>query len=205
MKKVLCFGDSNTFGFIPENGGRYDKQTRWTGILAELLGTDYKIIETGCNNRTAFTDNPAGVQMTGYKILPTLLSEDLDLVILNIGINDLQKIYSTSQEDIEHGIKGLIRTVKAGAPRAKILLISPSCLKVNILKSYFAQLFDENSIEKSTWLAPIYEKIAKEEGCEFLDMDKFVPASDLDGLHYTPEAHKKVASVILNSIKNTNN
>ena len=36
MKKVLCFGDSNTFGFIQESGKRYDKNTRWSGILAQL-------------------------------------------------------------------------------------------------------------------------------------------------------------------------
>ncbi len=198
MKKVLCFGDSNTYGYIPENGGRYDKNTRWPGVLSTLLGVDYKIIEGGCNNRTAFNDNPCGLQMTGYKALPTLLTEDLDFVILNIGINDLQKIYSTTQTDIKNGVTALVRTVKEKSPRAKILLVAPSHITKNILKGYFAQLFDESSIEKSAWFAPIYEEIAREEGCEFLDLNKFVAASILDGLHYTPEAHAKIAKIISN-------
>ncbi len=33
MKHILCYGDSNTHGYIP-GGGRYDDDTRYTGILA---------------------------------------------------------------------------------------------------------------------------------------------------------------------------
>ena len=36
MKKILCYGDSNTFGFNPENGKRFDNLTRWSGILKHL-------------------------------------------------------------------------------------------------------------------------------------------------------------------------
>ena len=90
MKNILCFGDSNTFGFNPENGKRFDKSSRWTGILQTLCQNNYHIIEAGCNNRTAFSDNSAGKMFTGYKILPELLNENLDTIILAIGINDLQ-------------------------------------------------------------------------------------------------------------------
>ena len=38
MKHVLCFGDSNTWGFIPGTCKRYDEHTRWTGILQDELG-----------------------------------------------------------------------------------------------------------------------------------------------------------------------
>ena len=37
MKEILCFGDSNTYGLIPGTTRRYDRETRWTGILAEKL------------------------------------------------------------------------------------------------------------------------------------------------------------------------
>ena len=45
MKHILCYGDSNTHGYIP-GGGRYDDDTRYTGILAKLLGSDYRIMMT---------------------------------------------------------------------------------------------------------------------------------------------------------------
>ena len=46
MKEILCFGDSNTYGLIPGTTRRYDRETRWTGILAEkLYDKGYRIIE----------------------------------------------------------------------------------------------------------------------------------------------------------------
>ena len=59
-KRILCFGDSNTYGFIPENGLRYDENTRWTGILKKISGDEFQIIEAGGNNRTGFTDSVDG-------------------------------------------------------------------------------------------------------------------------------------------------
>lgn len=43
MKHVLCFGDSNTWGFIPGTCKRYDEHTRWTGILQDELGADWRL------------------------------------------------------------------------------------------------------------------------------------------------------------------
>lgn len=38
MKQIVCFGDSNTYGYIPENGERYPWGVRWTSLLNEKLG-----------------------------------------------------------------------------------------------------------------------------------------------------------------------
>ena len=48
MKNILCFGDSNTYGYIPGNRGRYDYEVRWTGILNERIREHgYRVIEEG--------------------------------------------------------------------------------------------------------------------------------------------------------------
>ena len=53
MKKVLCFGDSNTWGYNPSTKDRFPKEIRWTGILQGKLGSeDTKIIEEGLVGRT---------------------------------------------------------------------------------------------------------------------------------------------------------
>ena len=33
MKTILCYGDSNTFGYIPGTGMRYPKDVRYPGRL----------------------------------------------------------------------------------------------------------------------------------------------------------------------------
>ena len=200
MKKVLCFGDSNTFGFIPESGKRYDKNTRWSGILTQLAAEKFEIIEAGCNNRTAFTDNPAGFEQTGYKVLPTLLNKDLDCVILAIGVNDLQIFYNPTLEEIENGMRRLVDIVREHCPKAEIILVSPARLTDNIFNGYFRAMFDKMSIEKSLYLSEIYESIAKEKNCRFADWDKIVTVSPKDGLHLEPDAHKKIAEAMFESL-----
>ena len=200
MKKVLCFGDSNTFGFIPESGKRYDKNTRWSGILAKLAAEKVEIIEAGCNNRTAFSDNPAGFEQTGYKVLPTLLNKNLDCVILAIGVNDLQFFYNPTLEEIENGMRRLVDIVREQCPKAEIILVSPARLTDNIFNGYFRAMFDKRSIEKSLHLAKIYEEIAAEKDCSFIDWDKIVKVSPKDGLHLEPDAHKKIAEAMFESL-----
>lgn len=202
MKKVLCFGDSNTYGFIPSSGGRYGKDVRWTGVLQKLLGAGFNVIEQGCNNRTCFAQNPDGKLFTGIKILPELLTPDLDFVILSIGVNDLQFQYGRNLSDFSTGIGALIELVKSKSHSAKIILASPPIIRKNILKSFFAAMFDSESIEKSLKLPEIYEKCAKEKGCIFLDLNKIVKTSDIDGLHYEAEEHRKIAEAFAQLLLN---
>ena len=196
MKKILCFGDSNVYGFNPLNGSRYDVSTRWSGILSKKLN----IIEAGCNNRTAFSDNPAGIKETGYKILPQYIEKySPDIIIIAVGINDLQTQYNNPLENFKTGLENLMNLCN----KQKIILLAPSCIKECILNSFFSEMFDENSINKSQKLTPIYEYIATKYNCDLLDLNKIVSTSNLDGLHYDTQAHAIIAEnlkSIINSI-----
>ena len=66
MTTILCYGDSNTYGYNPVNGLRYPKDVRWTGVLQKLLGEQYAVIEEGCNGEQQF-----------LKILPNHGKQDL--------------------------------------------------------------------------------------------------------------------------------
>ena len=200
MKRILCFGDSNTYGYNPHNGSRYDKNTRWTGVLQKLAGENYEIVEAGGNNRTAFSDNPDGIQFTGYKLLPEYLKENYETIILAIGINDLQIFYNPTIEEFENGIRAFVSGIVEKTPDSDIIILSPSHITENILKSNFRFLFDEISIEKSKKITPIYEKIAKEYNCKLLDLNKLVNTSKIDGLHYEAEEHNKIAESVIKLI-----
>lgn len=205
MKKVLCFGDSNTYGFIPQSGLRYDKNTRWTGILQSLCGSDFSIIEGGCNNRTAFVDNPAGAEQTGYKILPEYFTKDyFDIVVLAIGINDLQLFFKPTLEEFEQGIEKLIKITKDLSPNAKIILVCPPKLDLAGIKSgVFSFQFDEISVEKSYHLPQIYKKLAEKHACKLVDLNEIAKVSPLDGLHFSAESHKTIAENLYKNLKQT--
>ena len=60
MKTILCFGDSNTWGFRPDGTGRFEWEARWPGILQRELSGYARIIEEGLNARTTVFDDPVG-------------------------------------------------------------------------------------------------------------------------------------------------
>lgn len=200
MKEILCFGDSNTYGFIPAIGGRYPKNLRWTGILQKLCRREYKIIEAGCNNRTGFMDNPDGKKQTGYKALPNVLKPNLEWVILSIGVNDLQFQYNASMPLLRQGLEELVAMCRSISPNAKILIMAPPKLTPKVLKCFFSCMFDQSSIEKSQNLATIYEQVAQENDCEFMNLEGIAEISSIDGLHYSAKGHKAVAQEIFNKI-----
>lgn len=203
MKKILCFGDSNTYGFNPQTGGRFDKNERWTGVLQTLAGSDYAITEAGCNNRTCFRDNFEGKKFTGYQILPEYLSTKYDLVVLWIGSNDLQRQYNVCVEEIQYGIENLIEIVRSIQPDTEILIIPPMVIGKEVLASkIFSFLFDENSIEKSLLVCEIYRKTALKYNCNFLNFDGVITPSLCDGLHFEACEHQKIANIVYKEIEN---
>ena len=75
MKNIICYGDSNTFGYNPKNSSRYDENARWTAILQKNLDSEYEVINEGMPNRTGFVDNPEGVLFSAQKHFPQFLSK----------------------------------------------------------------------------------------------------------------------------------
>lgn len=202
MKKVLCFGDSNTFGFNPKNGLRFPKDIRWTGVLQDLCKDEFQIIEAGCNNRTSFRNNPEGKIYTGHQVLPEYLQESPDIVILALGSNDLQRQYRTTLEEIEYGLEGLIKIVRETLPESRIIILSPTPIGQEVLKAkIFSFLFDETSVEKSKYFAEIYSQVALKNVCEFIDLTPIAPVSKIDGLHYEAEGHREIANAVLQVLK----
>ena len=45
MTTILCYGDSNTWGYIPGIGGRFAPDVRWTGVLQSPLGQGFRVAE----------------------------------------------------------------------------------------------------------------------------------------------------------------
>ncbi len=198
MAELVCFGDSNTYGFNPRNGKRYDENTRWSGILKEKLKEKIRVIEAGCNNRTCYSINPESEELTGILALPKYLSINTEYLIIAVGLNDLQKFYSSTDEEIREGMTKLIEIAKNTNPNMEIIILAPSKIRKNILNSYFSALFNEDAIEKSAKIPSIYGQIACEKQCRFINLDEFVCACDIDGLHYFEDEHKKIAEIIIN-------
>lgn len=195
MKKILCYGDSNTFGYIPENFGRYSKNERFSGILEEILTQEFEVLEEGMNNRTGFFKNPEGLKQSGGQYLSVYLQnhKDIDIAVLSLGTNDAQFFYNLNEQITKTGLKNLIKSVREYNPDAKIIIIPPVKITLNILKSHFSMMFNQESIEKIQNVFPIFEQVATENNCYYFDFNEITSPSKIDGLHYTKESHRLIA------------
>lgn len=200
MKRILCYGDSNTFGFDPVTGDRYEPEIRWTGRLQQLLGKDYCVVEEGCNGRTAYYTDPEEEWKNGmYCLKPCLNSQKpLDAVILMLGTNDLKTMFHASVREVAHGIGLLLDVIRSFMEEKQgfepvIVLVSPPRIGSAIVESSFRRSFDSSAAVRSGEFSGYYRTAAQEKGCIFFDAAEFVEPSEADSLHLMPEAHRILA------------
>lgn len=201
MKTILCFGDSNTYGLMPDSVGRYPREERWTGIIQEKLGKDYYIIEEGQPGRTTLWDDPIEEHKNGRDyLLPCLDShKPLDLVIVMLGTNDLKTRFSLTPFDIGASMETLLKMIlrsdagiQGRAP--KVLLVSPVPMH-SVGRDDLDQMFLDGE-RKSRELARYYEEVARRFEIDFLNPGNEIETNDLDGIHYSPKGHARMAELM---------
>ena len=211
MRKIICFGDSNTWGYDPEGNGRFADDVRWTGRLATLLGDDYKIIEEGQNGRTIANEDPWewGTKSGIDYVLPMLETQQpANLLIVMLGTNDLKIKFNLPAADIAGSLQNLILKVKSHCkyhlcfPDFKILIVAPPALGEGIKTSIFAPFFaTDDVVQKSKDIGVWYENVAKQFDCEFYNAAADITAGDFDSLHLSPEGHKMLAEKLAEKIR----
>ena len=211
MRRILCFGDSNTYGFDPVTQGRLAEDIRWPGRLAKLLGDDWRVIEEGCNGRTTRMIDPSDPWKSGLEYLkPCIHShKPLDLIIVMLGTNDLKTVFGLSTEEIAGNAEALVHEIDdyyqkktADKVRPPILLISPPEIGPGIATtSFLAPLYDETAITRSKEFSGYYRTVAERNGCWFLDSAPYMLPSEQDSLHVMPEGHAKMAEAVYTCVK----
>lgn len=203
MKHILCFGDSNTWGYSPQDGSRFPPNVRWTGTLQKTLGADYNIIEEGLNGRTTFINEEgedARPFRSGSDVFSMILESHrpLDLVTIMLGTNDLKLEFNLSVEEIAQGVKELCEIVLSSEylidNPPKLLLISPIHIGFTIQPDQ--EEFFEQAREKSYQFAEHYQRVAEELGIHFLDAAKIVSPSEGEGVHWDADQHIKFGKVL---------
>jgi lysophospholipase L1-like esterase len=206
VKTILCYGDSNTWGAIPgDRHERYPLHIRWPGLLQNILGAGYYVIEEGLSGRTTSIDDPFEDGRNGKtSLMPCLRTHDpIHLVVLLLGTNDLKARFSYTVFDITKGIALLVNMIQQSKLGMKdqsphVLLVAPP--PIDMLSDY-AEEFEGGTI-KSQDLAEHYRLKAVELGCEFLNAGAVIQSSKKDGIHWESADHKKIARAIANKIIN---
>ncbi len=199
MKRILCFGDSNTWGYIPENGERYPRNIRWTGIISERMKCcNVEILEEGLCGRTTVFEDLYRPGRNGALALPGILSQytEIDGAVIMLGTNDCKSCYKASAQEIGAGIEKCLDILLQRLPADKILLLSPIYLGENVWKEEYDPEFDQHSVKVSKELKRVYEHIASGKHIRFIAASDYAYPSNADEEHFTPEGHAAIANAV---------
>lgn len=173
--KILCFGDSNTWGFDPRSffGERYDAADRWPERLAELTG--YEIINEGANGRI-IPRNPY-VLRTLQKHAP------VDLFLVMLGTNDL--LQGADAETAAQRMELFLKDLLPHCPN--VLLIAPPPMKRG------AWVPTDGLVDGSYRLADAYREVADRLDIPYVDTREWKIELCFDGVHFTEDGHRAFA------------
>lgn len=172
--KVICFGDSNTYGYDPRSwlGGRYNADIRWVDILASKTG--WTVCNMGVNGRE--------IPLTAPDIPP-----DTDLLIVMLGSNDL--LQGRRPEEAA----GKLERFLSGLPllRDQILLIAPPPM------SRGEWVPNQQLIDDSHTFAQCCRSLVGRLGIRFADAGDWDIPMAYDGVHFTEQGHRAFAAGLL--------
>ncbi len=202
MKTILCYGDSNTWGYDPLTANRYPRGVRWTSRLQTAL-PDCCILEEGLGGRTTVFEDDARFGRRGLTHLPVALKthDPIDLILIMLGTNDCKSRFRAHACEIAEGLQTLIEVVQS--PRLlhlrqapEVLLVAPPMIDAEALaKGGMRFMFGADSVETSRLLPRFCQETARRMGAHFFDASK-VTGAGADGVHLSPEGHAALADAL---------
>ncbi len=216
MPVILCYGDSNTWGYDPDASAaspvpvRHPAGVRWTGVMASALGRGWEVVGAGQNGRTTVFEDPHHPGRNGRTALPVFLDtfKPLDLVILMLGTNDLKTIFHAPPGEIAAGTASLIRLIQQsesgpGGTAPRVLLVCPPQAGPFDHLPELSEKFDQGHA-RSLRLPQAYRAVADQLGCDFLNTQPLITVSPVDGLHFDAAQHRLLGEAVAGAVRDLN-
>jgi lysophospholipase L1-like esterase len=196
MHQILVYGDSLTWGIIPNTRHRLAFEARWPGIMERDLlaaGKNVRIIEDCLNGRRTAWDDPYKSGRNGLVGVEQRIevNSPLALVIVMLGTNDFQSMHQHNAWHSAQGLVALVRAIRRAPiepdmPSPDILVIAPP--PIDRPRGQIAPKF-KGAAERSVGFALAYEQVAIEEKCRFFDAASVTSSSAVDGVHLDADQH----------------
>jgi len=199
--KILCYGDSNTWGYVPNPNGdsqnaivqRYPLEDCWWYPLTKKNEVVVKGLCGRCINHEDQNIPNSNASLDIVKIIKH--SGDLDLIIIQLGTNDCKAEYNCSAKEITKGMKDFIELIKTNSS-AKILLLSPP--KIND-KTPIATRHYLGGTLKSEQMDNLFQNLAEDLNIEFIS-GLGVEIGE-DGGHLTKKGHKNMSQKVTEKVE----
>ena len=198
--KILIYGDSNTWGQVPDANGyskdavirKYPLTSLWWYELSKV----HNVVVNGLSGRAISNDNP---WLKGRNAMKTLKDDlkginNIDLLIIQLGTNDCKSRYNLSEDEITLQMRQLIYEFKKLFD-CDVILLSPALIKEG---NIITDKFYKGGEEKSRKLTSSYSKLADELNIGFVSALECEIGED--GEHLTVEGHKMLSEKVFSFI-----
>lgn len=178
--RLLCFGDSNTYGFDPRDfsHGRYAPGDRWPDLLARHSG--WTVINQGVNGRQ-IPRNPYALRLLKE-------SGPVDLFLVMLGTNDL--LQGARAAEAAARMEVFLTQLHPHCPN--VLLISPPPMQRG------AWVGDDALVTESRLLGQEYAHLAQKLEIPHVDTSDWEIELAYDGVHFTEDGHHSFARHLSN-------
>ena len=202
MKKILIYGDSNTWGDNFITGERIPYEKQWVNILRKKYIDSYQFFQEGLPGRIAGNEETVKTYKNGKDTFISTFRTNapVDKIIIALGTNDLQIKYHKTKEKIVEDLLWYKKQIEESyndledqkkyfnQKLPEIIYILP----INFdYKDKASVIFDK---EKEEIRQQIIEEFKKERKI------KIITANDLelfdDGIHLSYKGHEQMASLV---------
>lgn len=175
--KILCYGDSNTYGYDGTDpfGGRLPENARWPELLGRSLGCE--CLNCGLNGRRV----PRYQRSTDADLRLLSRARPGDLIIVMLGTNDL--LCGAEPEDTAAHMKSFLEKLQCAKPDCPVLVVAPPPVDID----------GEDFSSSFLSLAGTYCSMAQEIGVCFADATLWRIPTVGDGIHFSEQGHKLFA------------
>ena len=209
MRQILVYGDSLTWGIIPNTRKRLEFDERWPGVLENQLneaGLRARVIEDCLNGRRTVWDDPFKPGRNGLQGLAQRIEihSPLALVILMLGTNDFQFCHAYNDAwAAAQGVAALVNElrnapIEPGMPVPPVMIVAPPLIRTP--KGPIAPKFKAVA-ERCAGLAEAYRQIATELACGFFDAEQVTSSSVVDGVHLDRDQHAKLGKALTEPVR----
>jgi lysophospholipase L1-like esterase len=209
--QILVYGDSLTWGIVPNTRMRLPFAQRWPGVMEQTLvgaGHDVRVIEDCLNGRRTVWDDPFKPGRNGLAGIEQRLeiNSPLAMVVLMLGTNDFQSMHQHNAWHSGQGIAALVRAmrrapIEPGMPMPEILIVAPPPITTPIAQPLAPKF--AGAPAKCAGLADAYAEVATELGCPFFDAASVTSTSPIDGVHLDAEQHGRLGLALAGIVGGT--
>jgi lysophospholipase L1-like esterase len=202
-KRILLYGDSLVFGKASGRNERLDAKTRFSGVLQDLLGDEFEVIEEGLRARMIEGESAFFPDRDGLQQFSPILGSQLpvDLVVIFLGTNDCNAKAQKTPQDIAASLRKYPPIIQEwctfmAVPLPKLLIIAPPAIDQTSYDEPARNIFGSEAASKAEALPAQYALVAKELGAIFFDSSAVCKPATGDGIHLDEANNQSLANAL---------